>query len=274
MTMDNMESNSVNEMTTVKKPVKRFLLLACHVLWRELSQAAAESVNEIFPVFLRQGLHNEPDNLRRQLQAQIDEADRLADQEVEDLGQRQTYDAILIGYGLCSNGIAGLTSRNYELIVPRGHDCITFLLGDRRLYREYFDNNPGVYWYSGGWIATETMPGPDRVAILREIYTRRYEDPDTVDYLLDEEKHWMANYRQACFIRQDDLVLPDKLSDAWREYSEDCAKWCGWQFKEIKGDNRLLKMLVDGIWYEDEFLVVKPGQMLQPSHDQDIVKSD
>lgn len=257
-----------------QKPVKKFLLLACHVLWRELSQTAAESPHEIFPVFLKQGLHNEPDNLRKQLQEQIDEADRIADQIVEDLGQEQSYDAILLGYGLCSNGIAGLSSRHYKLVVPRGHDCITLLLGDRRLYREYFDANPGVYWYSGGWIATKTMPGPDRMELLRKIYSQRYEDDETVEFLLDEEKHWMANYKQACFIRQDDLAASEELRDDWRCYSENCAKWCGWKYQELKGDTRLLKMLVDGIWYDDEFLVAEPGHTLQPSHDQDIVKSD
>ena len=41
------------------------------------------------------------------------------------------YDAILLGYGLCGNGLAGVTARHTRLVLPRAHDCIGILMGSR-----------------------------------------------------------------------------------------------------------------------------------------------
>ncbi len=99
-------------------------VIACHVLWRELSYFASLSPHNYQFQFLKQGLHNVPDQLRQELQAAIDEAG-------------DEYEAILLGYGLCSNGLMGIQARGTRLIVMRGHDCITFLLGQgaRRAHR-------------------------------------------------------------------------------------------------------------------------------------------
>ena len=84
------------------------------------------------------------------------------------------YDAILIGYALCSNGVVGLTSRRIPLVIPRGHDCITLLLGSKELYRDYFDSHRGIYWYSSGLDRTHHAAGPrtlcaDPSALCRQI---------------------------------------------------------------------------------------------------------
>jgi len=43
---------------------------------------------------------------------------------IDKVEERQ-YDALLMGYGLCNNGIVGLTTKSIPLVIPRGHDCIT-----------------------------------------------------------------------------------------------------------------------------------------------------
>ncbi|MDN5314612.1 MAG: hypothetical protein PWP10_3362 [Clostridiales bacterium] len=251
---------------------QHYLLLACHVLWREFSQVAAKSRHELFPVFLRQGLHNEPDTLRKQLQEQIDIADKLAEKNAEDPGQQLYYDAILLGYGLCSNGIAGLTSKYHRIVVPRAHDCITIFLGDKNKYRDYFDKHPGVYWYCGGWLATGNMPGRERAEFLKKYYINKYEDEETAEFLLEEEKNWMDKYQEACFIEQEDLEITQQEHDDWRHLSRDCANYCGWKFTETAGSLRLVSNLVDGIWPEEDFLVIEPGQIIEPSYDAGIVQ--
>ena len=40
----------------------------------------------------------------------------------------------------------------------------------------------------------------------------------------------------------------------------------GWRLRELDGDLRLLKMMVDGTWNEEEFLVLKPGQIIIPDY--------
>ena len=71
-----------------------YCYIGCHVLWREVFHLASLSENR-FDIKLQEwGLHCRPDDLRSTLQAAIDAAGA-------------GYDAILIGYGLCSNGVAG-----------------------------------------------------------------------------------------------------------------------------------------------------------------------
>jgi len=231
-----------------------YALIACHVLWRELSYLIARAPAKIFPVFLEQGLHNEPDRLRDQVQAAIDRVD----------GQ---YESILIGYGLCSNGICGLHTRKSRLVTIRAHDCITLLLGSRQHYQNYFQENPGTYWYSAGWIETGSMPGQDRIKLLHDRYAEQY-DEETADFLIEEELKWMKNYRTACFICQNELPLDH---EPLRDYTNRCAVECGWQYDELAGSMDLLRDFVDGNWDRDRFLVLEPGQVVTASFDSSIL---
>ena len=138
--------------------------IICKVLQREAYLCAAQSPNTIDIVLVPQGLHNEPDKLRLAVQEALKA-------ETDPRGRK--YDASLLGYGLCSNGIAGLQA-GIPIIVPRAHDCITLLLGSKEKYREYFDSHPGVYWYSSGWIEHSLQPGRERVELLLQTYREKY----------------------------------------------------------------------------------------------------
>ena len=70
----------------------RFRVISCAVMDRELEMCASRSANEIEMFFLEQGLHNTPDKLREETQRAIEEADG------------DGFDAIILGYGLCSRG--------------------------------------------------------------------------------------------------------------------------------------------------------------------------
>ena len=41
------------------------------------------------------------------------------------------YEAILLGYARCNDGLVGVTARDIPLVIPRAHDCITFFFGSR-----------------------------------------------------------------------------------------------------------------------------------------------
>ena len=56
-------------------------------------------------------------------------------QEVVDRTPEGVYDAILLGYGLCGNGLDGLTARHTRLVLPRAHDCIALLMGSANATR-------------------------------------------------------------------------------------------------------------------------------------------
>lgn len=229
-----------------------FHLVSCHVLWRELCYFAALSRNVFTFHFLKQGLHNTPEILRRELQQAIDAAP-------------PECTAILIGYGLCSNGIEGIVARDKPLVIMRGHDCITFLLGSKEEYRRYFDAHPGTYWYSPGWIDTSLQPGKERYEEARRRYIERYGEENAA-YLLESEQAWMDNYSNAAYV---DLGFGD--TEPLKQYTRECAEWLGWNCSILKGDPRLIMDFVEGRWSDEDFLVVQPGETIVPSHDERIV---
>lgn len=224
----------------------RLKLIVCKVLQREAYLCASKSKNTIDVCLIEQGLHNEPDKLRETLQAEL--------QNTTDI-QGNEYDASLLGYGLCSNGIIGLNSK-IPIIVPRGHDCITLLLGSKERYQQYFDTHKGIYWYSPGWIDTNTQPGKDRYEKLLREYTEKY-GADNAEYLMQMEQGWMNEYQRATYVGWGTCDEKD-----YKQYSKDCATYLNWQYDEIKGDPGLMQRMLDGDWNENEFLKVNPGQKI------------
>ena len=224
----------------------RYQFITCRVLQREAYHCAAKSQNEVDIVLLPQGLHNTPDKLRSEVQQKINNTTDV---------EGNTYDATLLGYGLCSNGIVGLTS-TIPLVVARAHDCITLILGSKEKYQQYFDSHRGVYWYTPGWINTNTQPGPDRYNKTLKEYQDKY-GPDNAEYLMTMEQNWMKEYSWATYI---DWNLPNNQKEI--DYTEGCAKFMGWNFETIKGDPALMQNLFDGNWNENDFLVVPPHHQI------------
>jgi hypothetical protein len=195
---------------------------------------------------MEQGLHDEPDKLRREVQKALDNTCDI---------QGRAYDASLLGYGLCSNGIVGL-SAEIPIVVPRGHDCITILLGSKDKYQEYFDSHRGVYWYSTGWIESGKQPSKERYEQLLKEYKEKYGD-DNAQYLMEVEHTWIKEYNWATYIN---WGLTN--SDEYKKYTKRCAEFLNWNYDELKGSPALMQRLVDGEWDDGEFLVVKPGQKI------------
>ncbi len=230
----------------------RYYIVSCHVLWRELCYFASISQNVFDFRFMKQGLHNTPDILRRDIQEAID--------EVED-----NYSAILIGYGLCSNGLVGITARNTKLVIMRGHDCITFLLGSKERYREYFDDHPGTYWYSPGWIDSGSMPGKDRYERTLQSYIEKY-GKDNAEYLMEQQQGWFQNYSNAAYV---DLGFYD--TEEFKTYTRECAQWLNWNCDTLSGDPRLITDFLEGNWNSEDFLVVESGETVVASHDRNVI---
>ena len=228
----------------------RLFLIACKVLYREFCYYASVSRNLIELRFLEQGLHNEPTKLRDRAQAEIDAADET--------GQ---YDAILLGYGLCSNGVEGLRSRKHRLVIPRAHDCITFFLGSKELYEQCFKEHPGTYWYTPGWIETNGAADKPRYDAVYREYVEKYGE-DNAKYLFEVLQAWTKHYDRAAYV---DLGFCD--STGYREHTRRVAAERGWEYVEVAGDPRLVVDLLEGNWNSDRFLVVEPGEAVRAAHD-------
>ena len=237
----------------------RLQFITCKVMQREAYLCAARSKNVVDIVLMPQGLHDEPDTLRTEVQKALD--------HIHDI-QGRVYDASLLGYGLCSNGIVGLSAK-IPIVVPRGHDCITLLLGSKGKYQDYFDSHRGVYWYSAGWIESGKMPGKERYESTLKEYQEKYGD-DNAQYLMEIEQDWISQYQWATFV---DWQLNN--SDEYRDYAKQCAEYLGWNYDELKGSPALMQKLVDGQWDPSEFLVVEPGRKIKENvTDEGIIKAE
>jgi len=108
----------------------RLKIISCEIFFRELC-ACWRARRTLLILISCQGLHDIGcESMRARLQAAVDRVE-----------ERQ-YDALLMGYGLCNNGIVGLTTKSIPLVVPRGHDCITVFMGSAAKYMEYFNSHP------------------------------------------------------------------------------------------------------------------------------------
>lgn len=225
----------------------RLKFIVCKTIQREAYLCAARSTNEVDVVLMPHGLHCEPDKLRRAVQAEVDKTLDLQD---------RLYDGVLLGYALCSNGIVGIQARTVPVVVARGHDCITLLLGSKEHYQAYFDSHRGVYWYSAGWIESSLQPGQERYEKTLLTYREKYGE-DNARYLMEMEQGWLREYAWATYV---DWGFPN--SEEYRRFTRRCAEWLKWNYDELPGDPSLLQKLVDGKWNEQEFLIVSPGRKI------------
>ncbi len=244
----------------------RLKLIACKVLTREISCALANSANYIDTTFIRRDYHDRPEVLRRVLQDEIDkidENDDICTHRFQDASQ--DFDAILLGYGLCSNALLGLVSKKYPLVVPKAHDCVTLFLGSKERYDKEFHSKNGIYWYTKGWIENSLMPSKHSYEIAYHKYVDLYGE-DNAEFLLEMEQGWNTKYENCIFISQG---MPGEEQD--RTFTKECAHFMNWKYGELKGDHTLMDDFINGNWQEDRFLVVPPGKTICASFDHDIV---
>ncbi len=231
----------------------KYKIISCKVMWRELCYFASKSKNSFDFQFLPYGLHGEPKELHKEVQKAIDQTE-------------DDYDAILLGYGLCSNGLENIIARDIKLVIAKGHDCITHFLGSKEKYKEYFDANPGTYWYSPGWIENHIPPSKERYELNYKDYLEKYGE-DNAQYLMEIEQKWFNEYTTAAYI---DLGVGNTTE--YEKYTKECAKYLEWKYDRLEGDSSLIKNFVNGIWDKDSFLIVEPGYMIKATNDENILK--
>ena len=241
----------------------RLKLISCEIFLREFCAAVSRSPHTIDVEFLPKGLHD------------IGCAEMLARlQAAVDRVESGRYEALLLGYALCNNGIAGLAARAIPIVIPRAHDCITLFLGSGRRYLEYFHSHPGVFFQTTGWVERGTdRGGLTQLSIQRktgldfsyEELVEKYGE-DNARYLRDELLDYTKQYRQFTYIEMG--VEPD---DRFERQVRQGSEARGWDFEKIQGDFSLIRRLVDGIWDEREFLIVPPGRRVGPTYGDDII---
>jgi Protein of unknown function (DUF1638) len=241
----------------------RLKLIGCEILYRELCALVARSPNQVDLEFLPKGLHDiGSTRMRSRLQETVDAVDP------------EKYQAVLLGYALCGNGLAGVVARKLPLVLPRAHDCIALFMGSKERYLEYFNRNSGVYFRTTGWL--ERAEKLDQLSVQTQNYmgadyqklVEKYGE-DNAQYLYEELGRQLSHYSRLTFIQMG--VEPD---DSFERRSREEAAGRGWEFEKIAGDLSLLQALVDGDWDDERFLVVKPGQRVVARYDSCIIAAE
>ncbi|MEX1377957.1 MAG: DUF1638 domain-containing protein [Eubacteriales bacterium] len=239
--------------------MKKYKVIACKVLSKELYTVASKSKNLIDILWLKQALHDTPEKLKKQIEEAIS---RIENEE-------ETYDAILLGYGICSKGTLGIKAKKTPLVMPRAHDCITMLLGSKERYQELFSKyNGGIYWYSCGWIDNALQPGKERYEKTYQHYFDQFGE-DNAKYLMEMEQNWMQEYSCAMYVKWKEF--DDGRNEEYIEYTKECADYLDWKYEEVEGSSSLLADLLEGRWDEERFLIVEPSRKIVATNDNQIV---
>ena len=232
-------------------------LLICDVFEKELALVTAGASHILEQRVFEIALHDRPEIMRGILQ-----------QAVTELDQRDDIEAIVLVYGLCGCGVTGLHAARHSLVIPRAHDCRAVFLGSKEEFARRQDACPGCYYYTPGWNLARRVPGPDRLAFLKESLSQRFE-PEDVEFLIESEQAMWASYDTAAFI---DLGTAEAAREA--AYTQACAQELGWKFEHIHGDMALLRDLVWGPWDAERYQIIPPGQQLGHSPDAAIMRAD
>lgn len=232
---------------------ERVVVIACGVMRLDVAAAAARLGLTVETEYLEAGLHEQPGELRRTLQAAVTAA-----------SARPEVTRIAIGYGLCGRGLVGVRAGRVPLVVPRVHDCISLFLGSDAAYRKEFRQCPGTFYISAGWYEAKVQPlrqkpPPQPAAVAQAELERlmaRYgeENGRAVATFLGS---WKRHYRRAVFI---DTGTGDR--ERYIAYTRAMAEECGWEFTIIKSDGDLVDQVLTATASSPTVLWVPPGQVV------------
>lgn len=221
------------------------VVIACMVFQNLLERYLPEHLNGQVS-FMDYGLHRVPANLTWTVQGAIDSV------EVPSL--------IVLGYGLCGNGLNGIKAGEHTLLVPRADDCIAILLGSHEDYIREFESVPGTYYLSKGWLESGSNP-------LKEYqeYLQKYGE-ESAQWIMDQQ---YQHYERLVLVahNQEDL---EKYRPQALEVAKYCERW-GMRYEEILGSEIYVRRLVELIpiiakqgldakgQLGSDFVVIPPG---------------
>ena len=239
------------------QPSPKIALLACSVFEQEIALLTRGAEHLVETRWFEMGLHDRPDILRSTLQEALEAVD-----------VRKDIEAIVLAYGLCGRGTAGLRPLRHKLVIPRAHDCITVFMGSKEDYAEHQRRCPTCYYYTPGWNRNRRVPGPEKLEALKAELAKKF-DADDIEFLLETEREQWAMHDTATYL---DLGTDDAESEA--VYAKKCADWLGWKFERQRGDPKLLCDLLWGNWDNERFQIIEPGMQLGQSADENIMRAE
>jgi hypothetical protein len=141
-----------------------------------------------------------------------------------------------------------LKATTATLVIPRTDDCIAIFLGSCNAYKEQTKKEPGTYYLTKGWIEVGSTPFEEHQLLVEKYGEAKAERMTRL---------MLKNYTRLGFINTGQYEI-----ERYRDYARKTAEKFSLRFEEIDGSPALVKKMVFGPW-DDEFLVVEPGQTIQ-----------
>jgi hypothetical protein len=213
------------------------VIIACRVLQSMLEELAPAEESDR-AIFMDYGLHRQPGKMTHELQEKIDSI--------------ETPSLILMGYGLCGKGLAGIKSGRHTLKIPRVDDCIAILLGSREAYRREFSAVPGTYYLSKGWLESGSHPLKES-----EEYAQKYGTEKT-DWIMDQQ---YQHYERLALVGHSQNDLETYRLQALK-VARYCKRW-GMRYEELLGSDEYVRRLADvsnvSANNDKDFVIIPPG---------------
>lgn len=210
------------------------IIIACRTIEDELNFVLKENKINIPVIYGEAGLHSHPEKLKSFIQDTIDEIDDV--------------DYILLGYGLCGNGLIGLSSKKATLILPQYHDCVAIFLGSDERYRANLSSEIGALFLTQGVMRYFNPKKKFYDEVVLRLGSKK---------ALRYSKVIFENYKRFAMV-ETGAYDPETLFPEIKAQAE----FFGLQTQRIPGTIDVLRKLVKGQWNE-KFQVVPPGQEIK-----------
>ncbi|HEX6304731.1 MAG TPA: DUF1638 domain-containing protein [Anaerolineales bacterium] len=188
--------------------------------------------------FMDYGLHRVPSNLTWSVQEVIDSIEEPS--------------LVMLGYGLCGNGLDRIKAGKQTLLIPRADDCIAILLGSYKKYIQMFEEEPGTYYLTKGWLESGSNPLQEY-----EEYVEKY-GQESAEWVMDQQ---YQHYERLVFVAhsQEDL---EKYRPQALEVARYCERW-DMRYEEVLGSDifvrRLIEIASTPEKADDDFVIIPPG---------------
>lgn len=213
------------------------VFLACKVF-----EGVIGNVEGVTSRFLEYGLHSIPKQLKQVVQAELDHIEPPS--------------LVVLGYGLCGNGLDDIRAGQHTLVIPKTDDCIAIFMGSRQRYMTQFKKNPGTYYLTKGWFEVGSDPLNEYEKLIEKYGT------ETADWLMEQQ---YQHYKCLMFVahRQEDL-------EAYRPRALEVAAYCDrfdMVYQEYIGSEDFLNQIAEAFDRQENwpsnFVVVQPGGILR-----------
>jgi hypothetical protein len=205
--------------TPAVQPPRPVVVIACRVLQDMLERLLPTSLAAHITL-MDYGLHRVPVNMTGALQEAIDNIEAPS--------------LVVLGYGLCGNGLQGLRARQHILLAPRTDDCIAILLGSYRAYMREFQAVPGTYYLTKGWLESGSNPLQEYEALVPKY------GAEQAMWLMDQQ---YQNYSRVAFVAHSQADL-DQYRPQAQAVAQFCQRW-GMRYEEMLGSDDYVRRLVE-----------------------------